>query len=206
MRRVGISTAGAVAALALTAMLACSVVTVVGASPSLYPATLTMQRGLYSPFPPNHLPWGTKLTAAQARAVTFTSSGSTYRWGVWIRGHGTEQFPVRSTDGGARWMAAGPQLASDWVGGSAYYVNKSIAKSAATVVMVGNAAIDVTSNSGHQWYQYVNAAVDWNMISCTVPDGGIALRVNVRGQKGTYAIYVLDVATHQWHRTAEKLS
>lgn len=108
MRRVAVSAAAAVAALALTTMLACSAVTVAGATPSLYPATLTMQRGLYSPFPPNHLPWGTKLTAAQARAVTYKSSGSTFRWGVWIRGHGTDQFPVRSTDGGAQWAAAGP--------------------------------------------------------------------------------------------------
>ena len=151
--------------------------------------------------------WGTVLTAAQARWVKFKSLGPKYRWGVWEE-HGTAgQFPVRSTDGGAHWTAAGPQLASDWAGGGIFYVNRVIPESSFSVVMVSNAVIDVTTDGGHQWYQYLNAASDWTM-SAYVVSGGIGLRVSstaYKVPKGSHAFYVLDVAHHTWHRTGQSL-
>ena len=179
-----------------------------GAASSPYPATLKMQRGLYESSTGHTLPWGTTLTAAQARQVTLKSSGPTFRWGVWRENAGLGQFPVRSVDGGAHWTAAGPQLATDWVGGGIYFVSKVISEGSSSVVMVSNAIIDVTTNGGHQWYQYLNAASDWTITAYSV-SGGIGLRISPFPDemlpKGSYAIYELDVARHQWRRTEQSL-
>jgi hypothetical protein len=189
--------------------LAVSIVNVAGAASSPYPATLTMQRGFTESAAGHALPWGTTLTAAQARRVTFRSSGPTYRWGVWKENGGPAQFPVRSVDGGARWTAAGPQLATDWVGGSLYFVSKVIAESSSSVVMVSNSVIDVTTDGGHQWYQYLNAGDNWSIADDAVDGGGIGLRVSpasyAKLPKASYALYVLDVARHQWRRTSQSL-
>lgn len=133
--------------------------TAVGAASSPYPAKLMMQRGLTESAMGRALPWGTKLSAAQSHWVTLSSPpyrGSTFRWGVWRKGGGPSQFPVRSSDGGAIWMAAGPQIASDWAGGGIYFVDRVIWESPTSVVMVSNAVIDVTTDGGHHWYQYLN--------------------------------------------------
>jgi len=192
-----------------TLALAVSIVNVAGAASSPYPATLTMQRGLTESATNHPLPWGTTLTAAQARRVTLRSSGPTYRWGVWKENAGPGQFPVRSIDGGARWTAAGPQLATDWVGGGIYFVTKVISESSSAVVMVSNAVIDVTTDSGRQWYQYLNAADNWSITAHAVSFGGIGLRVSPASYatlpKASYALYVLDVAHHQWRRTGQSL-
>jgi hypothetical protein len=185
-------------------------VTAASAASSFFPATLTMQRGLsQSNFVPA-LPWGTTLTAAQARWVTLKSSGRTDRWGVWEEDGGPAQFPVRSTDGGARWTAAGPLLATDWVGGGTYMVTKVIPEGSSAVVMAGDGAIDVSTDSGRQWYQYVNGGGGWVMAAHAVPGGGIGLRISAASHgtlpKPSYAIYVLNVAHHQWHRTMQSLS
>jgi hypothetical protein len=115
---------------------------------------------------------------------------------------------VRSVDGGAHWTAAGPQLATDWVGGGIYFVSKVISEGSSSVVMVSNAIIDVTTNGGHQWYQYLNAASDWTITAYSV-SGGIGLRISPFPDemlpKGSYAIYELDVARHQWRRTEQSL-
>ncbi len=181
-----------------------------GAASSPYPATLTMQRGLTESDAGTALPWGTALTAAQARWVTLKSWGRTDRWGVWKEGGGPAEFPVRSTDGGARWTAAGPLLATDWVGGGIYMVNKVIPEGSSAVVIVSNAVIDVSTDSGRQWYQYVNGADNWMMAAHAVHGGGIGLRISpasyARLPKASYAIYVLNVAHHQWHRTMQLLS
>jgi hypothetical protein len=202
MRR-GRSVAGAALVLAVFS------VTVAGAASSPYPVTLTMQRGLTESAAGHALPWGTKLTAAQARWVTLRSSGLIYRWGVWKENGGPGTFPVRSTDAGAHWMAAGPQLATDWAGGSLYYVSKVISESSSAVVMVSNSIIDVTTDSGHQWYQYINTADNWSITAHTVSGGGTGLRIGPASYstlpKASYAIYVLDVAHHQWHRTGQSL-
>jgi hypothetical protein len=182
--------------------------TVAGATSSPYPATLTMQRGLSQSSTNPALPWGTTLTAAQARQVTLKSSGPTFRWGVWKKNGGPETFPVRSTDGGAHWTAAGPQLATDWAGGSLFYVSKVIPESSTSVVMVSNSIIDVTTDRGHQWYQYLNTADNWSITGHAV-SGGIGLRIGPASYallpKASYALYVLDIAHHQWHRTAQSL-
>jgi hypothetical protein len=182
-------------------------VTATGAASSFYPATLTMQRGLTESHGVSALPWGATLSAAQARWVTVESSGRTDRWGVWKGDGGPAQFPVRSTDGGARWTAAGPQLASDWVGGGIYMVNKVIAEGSSAVVMASNFVIDVSTDSGHQWYQYVNPGTPWTMAAYAVHGGGIGLRISPVSYatlaKASYAVYVLNVAHHQWHRTMQ---
>ena len=202
MRRVGFSFIGILT-------LAVSMVNVAGAASSPYPATLTMQRGLTESAAGHALPWGTTLTAAQDRRVTFRSSGPTYRWGVWKENGGPAQFPVRSVDGGARWTAVGPQLATDWVGGSLYFVSKVIANSSSSVVMVSNSVIDVTTDGGHQWYQYLNTADNWSIAAHAVSGGGIGLRVSPASYatlpKASYALYVLDVAHHQWRCTSQSL-
>ncbi|HEY5266424.1 MAG TPA: hypothetical protein VIJ40_06390 [Acidimicrobiales bacterium] len=192
-----------------TLVLAFISVIVAGATSAPYPATLTMKRGLTESATGHSLPWGTTLTVAQARRVTLRSTGLTYRWGVWQEHAGPGQFPVRSVDGGAHWTAAGPQLATDWVGGGIYLVNKVISESSSSVVMVSNAVIDITINGGHQWYQYLNAADNWSIATHSVRGGGIGLRVSPASYatlpKASYALYVLDVAHHLWRRTGQSL-
>jgi hypothetical protein len=89
-------------------------------------------------------------------------------------------------------------------------VNKVIPESSSAVVMVSNAVIDVSTDSGHQWYQYVNHASNWTMAACAVQGGGIGLRISPVSYwplpKASYAIYVLNFAHHQWHRTVQSLS
>lgn len=183
--------------------------TVAGASSSPYPAKLTMRHGLSQSAAGRALPWGTELTAAQALDVEFKSSGSSYRWGVWQRNEGPAQFPVRSIDGGAHWTAAGPQLATDWAGGSLYYVTKVLSETPSAVVMVSNSIIDVTTDAGRQWYQYINTADVWSITLHATSFSGIGIRVGPASYsslpKASYAIYVLDIARHQWIRTAQSL-
>jgi hypothetical protein len=201
MRRINDAVVGAL-------VLAVSFMNVAGASPSLYPATLKMQHGLYEAFASRALPWETILPAAESRWVTLKSSGAVDQWGVWKEHGEAGQLPVRSTDGGAHWMAAGPQLASDWVGGGIYYVTKVISEGKSSVVMVSNAVIDVTTDGGRQWYQYLNTASDW-IISAQVVINGIGLHVRPfpdgNLSKGSYAIYVLDVTHHEWLRTRQSV-
>ena len=187
-------------------------VTVAAAASSPYPATLTMQRGLTFSTTGHALPWGAKLTVAQAHWVILKSpalKGSAYRWGVWDENGLAGQFPVRSSDGGANWTAAGPQLSSDWAGGSLYYVSKVISERPSVVVMVSNSIIDLTTDSGHHWYQYLNAADNWTIAGRVVGGGGISLRIGPASYatlpKASYALYSLDVAHHRWHRIAESL-
>jgi hypothetical protein len=201
MPRINYAVAGAL-------VLAASFMNVVGASTSLYPATLKMQHGLYEANTARALPWGTILTVAESRWVILKSSGAVDQWGVWKEHGEAGQFPVRSTDDGAHWMAAGPQLASDWVGGGIYYVSKVIPERLTSVVMVSNAVIDVTTDGGRQWFQYLNTASDW-IISAHVVNGGIGLHVRPFPDgnlpKGSYANYVLDVTHQEWLRISESV-
>jgi hypothetical protein len=179
--------------------------------PSPYPATLQMTPGLsQSSDSPQTLHWGTRLSTAQARWVTLSSFGSTYRWGVWRPNGLPQTFPVRSTDGGATWTAAGPQLASDWAGGSLFYVSRVLAESPSAVVMVSNSIIDVTTDSGHHWFQYLYSADSWNMTRHNFAGGRIGLRIGPASfayipPKNSFALYELNVAQHQWHRVSESL-
>lgn len=181
-----------------------------GAIAPPYPATLTMQRGmLFSHSVDNEPRWGTKLSAAQAHWVTITSAMGTNRWGVWRLDGVSETFPVRSVDGGTTWREAGPLLATDWVGGGLYYVSKVFSEGPHTVVMVSNSVIDVSTDGGHRWYQYLNTWDNWD-ITAYATRGAIALRVTgasyARLPKGSYALYLLDVAHHQWHRVRQSMS
>lgn len=183
---------------------------VAGAKSSPYPATLRMQRGLYDGGGHNPaLPWGTVLPATQSRWIKFESSGPTDEWGVWQENGDPGSFPVRSIDGGAHWRAAGPQLATDWAGGGIYFVNKVISDGPSAVVMVSNAVIDVSTDGGRQWYQYLNPASDWIISSETVNVGiGIQIRPFPDGNlpKRSYATYVLNDTRHEWVRTGQSLS
>ncbi len=181
------------------------------ASPSPFPATLTMQRGLTESAAGHALTWGTELTVAQARWVTLKSSvRSPSQWGVWKPRGGPGQFPVRSGDYGHHWTAAGPQLATDWAGGSLFYVTRVIWESPSAVVMVSNSIIDVTTDGGHQWYQYLNSADNWSITGHLVLGAGIAIRVGPASYstlpKASYALYVYVAAHHHWHRIAQSLT
>jgi hypothetical protein len=94
------------------------------------------------------------------------------------------------------------------VGGGIYYVNRVISESSSAVVMVSNAVIDLTTDGGHQWYQYLNTADNW-LITAHAVSGGIGLRIGPASYsslpKSSYAIYVLDVAHHRWRRTGQSL-
>jgi hypothetical protein len=197
------SVAGAVLVLVVFSM------TVAHATSSSYPVTLTMQHGLADPFPNNGPSWGTKLTTAQNRRITLKSSGLTYKWGVWKKNEGAATYPVRSTDGGINWMVAGPQLATDWAGGGIYFISRVIPESPSSVVMVNTAVIDVTTDGGRHWFQYLNPASDWMITAHYVSGSGISLRIgpasNSMLPKASYAIYVLDVTHHQWHRITQSL-
>lgn len=154
------------------------------------------------------LHWGTALPAAESRWIDVKSPTATVEWGVWrVDGVGG-LFPVRSLDGGIHWMAAGSQLADDWVGGGIYYPNKVISDGPTSVVIVSNAVIDVTANGGRHWYQYLNPDGDWIISGQTVSVSiGIRIRPFPDGDlpKGSYATYVLNVARHEWVRTSESV-
>lgn len=175
-----------------------------------YPATLKVERGLVFSSEGPKIAWGTVLSASQMSSITMKSSGTTYRWGVWDRGEGPAIYPVRTTDGGVHWTTAGPQLATDWAGGSLYYVSRVITVSATAVVMVSNAVIDVTIDGGHHWYQYLNSASNWSIVRHAEIGGRVTIRVNPARwatlPRASYAIYVLDVAHLQWRRTYLSLS
>jgi hypothetical protein len=190
-------------------MLAVVCVSVAAASSSPYPSKLKMQAGLlFSKTAHDPPPWGAALTAAQVRWVTIKSAGPRYRWGVWEQDGGPPTFPVRSLNGGVTWRVAGPQLATDWAGGSLYYVYKVFPEGSSAVVMVSDSVVDVTTNNGRQWYQYMNPASDWTITAHAVSTG-IGLRVGPTADKnlpkGSYANYVLNVAHHQWIRASESL-
>jgi hypothetical protein len=200
---------GAPLALALALALAAGAPTFAGGAPSRYPATMAMRRGLAFSATGEALAWGTTLTAAQARWVTPRSPTAADEWGVWRAGGGPATFPVRSTDRGATWRAAGPQLASDWAGGSLYEVTTVLAEGPAAAVMVSHSVIDVTTDGGRQWYQYLHAPDDWTIARHAVRGGGVGLRISPASYsalaKSSYALYVLDVARHVWRRTFQSL-
>lgn len=182
-----------------------------GAKLSPYPATLRMRRGMYEGgigVDDRLLRWGTILPSAQSRWIDVRSTKSTVEWGVWRRNGDGGLYPVRSMDGGVRWRAAGPLLATDWVGGGIYYVRKVISEGPTSVVMVSNAVIDVTTDGGRQWYQYLNAASDWIVSGVPVSVSiGIRIRPFPDGNlpEGSYGTYVLNSARHEWVRTAVSL-
>jgi hypothetical protein len=105
-------------------------------------------------------------------------------------------------------MAAGPQLATDWAGGGIYYVNKVISDGTSSVVMVSNAVIDVTTDGGRRWFQYLNPASDW-IISFQAVSVSIGLRIRPFPDgdlpKGSYATYILNDSRHEWVRTSESV-
>jgi hypothetical protein len=180
-----------------------------GAKSSLYPATLKMQRGMYEGGARlARLPWGQVIPASQSRWIAIKSSTAIDEWGVWQPNGDGGLYPVRSLDGGAQWTAAGPLLATDWAGGGIYYVGKVISDGPSSVVMVSNAVIDVTTDSGRQWYQYLNSASDWiisgQSFSVSI---GIRIRPFPDGDlpKRSYAIYVLNTARHEWVRIAQSV-
>lgn len=177
---------------------------------SLYPATLTMSPGLLFSAQSRVFSWGAVLSATQSRWVKIKSTGATMRWGVWRPNGLPPLYPVRSVNGGLTWTVAGPALATDWAGGSLYYVTRVIAESASAVVMVSNSIIDVSTDAGHHWYQYLNPADIWNMTGHHFTNGRIGLRVGpdqwtTRPPKNSFALYVLNVAQHQWHRVSQSL-
>jgi hypothetical protein len=178
------------------------------AKTSPYPATLQMQHGMYeggAHFPTPR--WGRLVPAEQSRWINIKSSGID-EWGVWRPNGDGGLYPVRSTDDGVRWRAAGPLLATDWAGGGIYYVGEVISDGPSSVVMTNGAVIDVTTDGGRQWYQYLNPAGHWIVSGQPVSVSiGIRIRPFPDGDlpKGSYATYVLNDARHEWVRTSESV-
>lgn len=181
-----------------------------GAANSPYPSTLPLHRGLTESSATKSLAWGTTLTRAQDRYVKLKSMNASVGWGVWKPNGLAATYPVRSTDGGRHWSAAGPQLATDWVGGGIYYVTRVISESSRAVIMVSNAVIDVTIDAGRQWYQYLNPDDNWSITRHALSGGGVGLRVAPASYaqlpKASYAIYTLDLGHLRWRRVAQSLS
>jgi hypothetical protein len=177
---------------------------------SPYPAVLSMTPGLLFSKDDTFVRRGSVLTASESRSVTASSPATRVRWGVWR--DVTTQYPVRSLDAGSTWVVSGPGLASDWAGGSLYYVSRVITESATAVVMVSNSIIDVSTDDGLRWYQYLNASDNWNMSEHNSAEGVIGLRVGPDQwalnafPKGSYALYRLDVAQHRWRRVSQHVA
>jgi hypothetical protein len=192
---------------ALLSILGVSNATLAAASP--YPATLVMQRGLTESAAVRPLPWGTELPSSQIKWITIRSSGPGVEWGVWKQNGGPPEFPVRSLDRGVHWKAAGPLLATDWAGGGIFMVNRVIAESPWAVVIVSNAVIDVTTNKGLVWYQFVNGNDNWSIKSYPKQAGRIAIRVGPASYanlpKRSFAIYALDAVDHRWVQVKQTL-
>jgi hypothetical protein len=74
--------------------------------------------------------------------------------------------------------------------------------------MVSNAVIDVTTDGGRHWYQYLNPASDWIVSAQPV---GVSIGIRIRPfsdgdlPKGSYATYVLNAGRHEWVRTSLSL-
>ncbi|MDE3007926.1 MAG: hypothetical protein KGI14_02695 [Acidobacteriota bacterium] len=174
-----------------------------------WPATLVMQRGLSQSRYFHPPAWGTVLSPRQANDVALRESSRGAWWGVWRQGGGPPELAVRSVDEGQHWVVASPVLASDWVGGGIYYVNAVYPENASTVVIVSNAVIDLTTDGGRRWYQYVNTADDWTM---RVRFRGGALELLVRpapyatALANTRATYHLSVRDHRWRRVSVQAS
>lgn len=138
------------------------------------------------------------------------------RWSVWC--DVTAQFPVESTDGGRRWVVAGPLLANDWVGGSMYYVSRVSAYAARVVAMAGNGVVDTTFDGGRTWYQFATSASMaglWTMVM--VPSKGaarerspelvmhVADRNPLPTQRAGSAVYVTSNEGRTWTRLRQTL-
>lgn len=202
--------------IAIAAM--CGALTVVGVQRTMagastdatspFPAVLVMRYGLAESSSGRSAPWGSPMARSQVKLVGVNPWDHRVEWGVWQQSGAPALFPVRSRDGGRHWAAAGPMLATDWAGGAVYYVDRVITESSSAVVMVSNAVIDLTTDSGHRWYQYVNGADNWSITRSTVT-GGIGIRVSPASYaqlpKGAFAIYRLDLARHRWLRVGESL-
>lgn len=182
-------------------------VTLAAASP--YPTTLVMHRGLTESSAVRPLPWGTELPSSQTKWVTIRSSASAVEWGVWKKNGGPPEFPVRSSDHGVHWEAAGPLLATDWVGGGIFMVSRVIAEGPSAVVIVSNAVIDATTTTGRTWYQFVNDADNWSITSNPLTKGRISIRVGPaiysNLPKRSFAIYDLEGTGHRWIRVKQTL-
>lgn len=175
-----------------------------------FPAVLPMQHGLTEANVVRPLPWGTLIPTSQAKWVVLHSAKSPVEWGVWKQDGGPGEFAVRSTNGGLRWRAAGSMLATDWAGGSIFYIGRVMSFGASAVVMVSNAVIDVSTDAGHQWYQYVNGADTWSITQAPQSSGEIRIQVAPASYstlpKSDHAIYRLDVARHRWLRVSQSVA
>lgn len=178
--------------------------------PSPFPRVLRMQKGLQFSNGGHHYPFGTAIPSNQDKWVQHRSGPASDMWGVWEANGSPSVYPAESTDGGADWSVVGPQLATDWAGGSIFYIDKVFVDGDGVVVMVSNAVIDLTTDGGRQWYQYLNGAADWTMASCSA--GGVTcLQVRAAGwvvslPRGSHAVYDLDPAIHEWRRVEQSLS
>jgi hypothetical protein len=150
-------------AVALSLLVLAAVVTTtltgLGASATSSPFPATIKAHLWNPKPgvmgPN-LPFGARviLRGPQSRICEDVAVAGV-EWSVWC--DLAAQFPVVSTDGGRQWRVAGPLVASDWAGGSMFYVSKVTAYSAEVVAMTGAGVTDTTFDGGRTWFQFATS-------------------------------------------------
>lgn len=177
-----------------------------------FPVAIFMQHGLTTIKAVKPPAWGTAIAASDVKWITHRSLPSTVEWAVWAKDGGPETFPIVSTDHGHTWTVAGPMLATNRSGGAIFGVTRVFSEGPTSVVMVSNAVIDVTTDSGHHWFQFLNPRDDWSMTRATVPAGtsGIGLRIapapNSKLPKSDYAVYRLVVSQHRWLRISESVT
>jgi hypothetical protein len=133
-------------------------------------------------------------------------------WTVWCTN--SSQYPVISVDGGHHWTVAGPDLSSDWAGGSLFSANSVTACSANEAAMTGF-MVDLTVDGGHTWFQFFPSAAgagadSVTVLGCAGGSGTGAYQLMIRetlipnsGHGGSSATYVTRNSGRTWIRTSE---
>lgn len=167
-----------------------------------FPRHVPVEKGLEFSREFTFLARGTVLTPGQARGVEDVS-GSVVRWGVYHAQ--ASQYPVRSRDAGRTWMVMGPSLSGDWAGGSTFLVTESFALNEDCVYYASNSVIDLSMNAGRTWYQAINVTFAWSITPHVFSGNVLGFRATGRpggapSLRHDVALYVLDLAHHQWRR------
>jgi len=102
---------------------------------------------------------GRVLSASQARPGFGPTIGPSFYgdvgWRIYQNGRNSGQCPLESTDHGRTWRVARWVLATDWAGGSSYFVSHLTMVSPRVVLAWGASSLDVTSDAGRTWYNVI---------------------------------------------------
>jgi len=99
---------------------------------------------------------GQVISAAQARQGFGPTIGPRFYgpvgWRIYQNDRNSGQCPIETTNHGRTWRVARWVLATDWAGGSLYFVSHLTMISANEVLAWGSSSLDVTSDAGRTWY------------------------------------------------------